>query len=364
MASSARIFNHWGEYEKSIDVTTTPRGWVLNGYGRCDFAIPFGDANLTERLIQFGNFIHIEHRPEEGSSNGRLPNWTGIIVPPRTWNKDAVVVSAVTVEAVFAFRAMPYVKVEGSPDQCFKQIVDYARASTPNTLQIFPGRIDTQYQFGGQVDGRAPAYSDELRTNAYDHIKKMIGLVGMDWDITGEILPESLALQLKANLYARKGRDGLRLTSVNTDEASPLLTEQGTIINQIFAYSQAQTEQTRVMQEIRLQESIDKYGPFQNNVVYIGVTDSGGLLNTAGQTRVNERGDVVRMVKRTALNHEDTFAFLDVGNVCTISDSRVGFNPDGSLGFSATARVLSMDYNDTTDKVALNVELKGATSTR
>jgi hypothetical protein len=128
-------------------------------------------------------------------------------------------------------------------------------------------------------------------------------------------------------------------------------------MNHIFSYNQAQTEQTRIMQEIAIQGSIDKYGPFQTNMILSGVTDAEGMVQRAAQTKANQRGEPVSKVSRTALDVMDTFSRIDSGNICFISDPRAGFNPDGSRGFRSWARILSADYNDLTNKVALNVEL-------
>jgi hypothetical protein len=368
MASKAWFFNHWGELEEGgIPITTTPRSWILNGYGRCDFTIPLSDSFLKEKYIQFGNFIHIKHYPDETGGRsvyGILPDWTGMIVPTRTWNKDAVVVSAVSVEALLAFRAMPFVTVEGTSDTVFRQIIGYANASptvTNSSIPINLGRVDTATSSTSlswsNPELQAVSYSDELRTNAYDHIKKMVERVNMDWDIVGTLTPGSYALKLTANLYQRKGRDGLILTTVNTDEQNTLLTEQGTITNQVFAYNQAQTAETRIMQEVVDTTSMNKYGPFQANMVFTGITSSDTSVRSAGQMRVTTRGEPVKLVSRTALDYLDTFSFIATGNICFVYSPTVGFNPDGSLGFRSWARILSMDFNELTKQVALTVEL-------
>jgi hypothetical protein len=362
MSSRMHIYNHWGELEQTMEVTTTPRGWVLNGYGRCDFAVGLSDANCDERLLRYGNFVLIEHFPNESEERtvyGKLPDWVGMIVPPRTWNKDAVVVSAVSAEALLAFRAMPYAKVEGTVSSCFSAILQYAKDRAPNGLPISIGTVGSPSGGTTTADGTRTAlqYSDELRTNAYDHINKLVKFSGMDWNVTPSVSPSSYALTLKANLYPRLQSAGPALTPQNTDNTDPVMVEQGTIANHIFAYNQANTPLTRIMQEITLQDSIDKYGHFQTNTIYVGVTDSAGLLAAAAQARVNERGEPVKIVKRVALDNLDTFKNLAVGNSCWITDPNVGFNADGTRGFQVYARILSVDYNDMTNKCALNLEL-------
>lgn len=338
-------------------VTTTPRSWVLNGYGRAEFAIPLNDPFCKERYIQYGNLIHIEHFPDENEDRevyGTLPAWSGIILPPRTWNSDAVLVTAYSAEAILAYRAMPYVSVTGTPGEVFRKIIDYSHASFANLAGGVPffiklGRID---------DIPGMTYADELRTNAYDHIQKLIRFTGMDWEVRGRVLPESNALELTVSLYRRKPfSKNLVLTAENTEQANPLMTEQGTITNHVFAYNQAYTPADRTMQEVFFQDSIDKYGPFQSNQTFIGVTDTTSMLTDTARTRIAERGDVKKVVKRVALDYRDTFSNIDTGFIGHVHEPAVGFNSDGSLGFQSYVRIMSVSYNDQTNKADLNVEV-------
>jgi hypothetical protein len=364
MSSKIWFYNHWGELEDGgYPVSTTPRSWVLNGYGRTDFAIGLSDSTLKERYLRVGNFVRIVHYPTEEANRieyGILPEWVGLIIPAQQWNKDALVVSAVSIEALLAYRRVPFMKVEGTPDVVFKKIIQAAQANEEvqnGSIPLTIGQVDTATtnKMLSPNTFQAIMYSDELRTNAYDHIRKLTQTAGVDWDITHAVTPSG-SLTLKANLYARKGFEGLVLAPKNSDDQNPLLTMQGTIINHIFAHNQAQTEATRIMYEAKARESIDKYGPFQSNIVLTGVTDGARLADSA-QSRVYSTSEPVRMVSRTALDFEDTFSYIAPGNTCYVYDPRVGFNPDGSLGFRSWARILSADYNDMTNKCAVHVEL-------
>jgi hypothetical protein len=354
MSSKIWFYNHWGELEDGgFPVSTTPRSWVLNGYGRTDFAIGLSDSTLKERYLRVGNFVRIVHYPTEEANRteyGILPEWVGLIIPAKQWNKDALVVSAVSIEALLAYRAMPFMTLQGTADTAFKQIITHATSNALIQNESIPltfGQVD--------VSPNPTPYSDILRTNAYDHIRKLTQTFGMDWDITHTVTTSG-ALRLQANLYNRKGFEGLILAPKNSDDQNPLLTEQGTIVNHIFAYNQAQTEATRVMNEVKIDDSISKYGPFQSNIVITGVTD-GARLTTAARARAEATSEPVKIVSRTALDFEDTFSYIAPGNTCYVYDPRVGFNPDGSLGFRSWARILSADYNDMTNKCAVHVEL-------
>jgi hypothetical protein len=366
MTSRIYVYNHFRELETTIeDIPTTPRSWVQNGYGRCEFSVPLSDPKCQERYLQFGNFIRVEHIPtqtaDEGDGTGptgKLPDWTGVILPPRTWNDGTVNVTAYSAEAILAYRAMPYVTVTGTPDLVFKEIIGHVQSRNRDLVWNL-----------GQVDTSTLTYSDDLKTNAYDHINKLVKFSGMDWDVTGRPEPESLALAFHVSLRNRINKSdsptrfverqreiGLTLTTENTEMQEPLLTEQGTPTNQIFAYTHAFTEADRAMQEIIYQGSYDDYGPFQINTVYVGQHDIASVAD-ATMARLDERGRPSKLFKRVALDTGDTFSRLRIGALAVVDEPRVGFRPGGGFGFLEIVRIVSMDYNDTTNKVSMNIEV-------
>lgn len=356
MSSRIRIFDHFCHPLVELSgVPTTPRGWILNKFSRCEFSVgynhllPQASQKWNERNFQYGNLIHVEHIPTTDASlakRGKLPDWTGIILPNRDWDLGVGHVTAYSAEAILAFRAMPYVKISGTPKSIFTQILDHAHARAKNII-IQPG----------QLDDLPVTIPDDLKTNAYDHILKLISDSGMDWNVTGQI-DEKNNLQLFANLYARKGiKTNLVLNSTNTELQGPLLSEQGTPANQVFGYSQASTAESRFgpLEGIH-QDALDDYGALQLNQVFIGKHDPQSVARAA-QTSANNRGRPSRMIKRIALDHIKTFDFLDAGNTTVVKDNRVGFHPNGGFGFESTVRILSMDYNDMSNKVPLNIEV-------
>lgn len=351
MTSEIRFFDQTGAFlDVFSDLPTTPRSWVLNAYGRCEFSVPLNHDAAQEKLLRFGNFIHVKHIPT-ADNTGRLPDWTGVILTPRKWDIDAIHVTAYSIEGVLAYRAMPFVdKITGSPDQVFGYIMNYASARLAGkTPPIKPGWLD-------EKEG---LYSDDLRTNAYDHIRKLIQTTGLEWDCHGEVNAGTLTLHTDLR-YPSLTASGLSLTSDNTEEASPLLEEQGTIVNQIFGYSNDQTAADRVMQEIRNNQSIGLYGPWQINQTFIGVHDAAGIFAAANKTG-DINGFAQRVFKRVALDVDDTFSYLRTGALVLVDEPRAGFNVNGGFGFTSLVRILSMDYNDTANKVNLTVEIPPVT---
>jgi hypothetical protein len=349
VSSILRVFDKFCKPLAFLEVPTTTRGWVLNGYGTADFTISTADPKCTETNLQYGNLIHVEHIPSadgQGNTNGKLPDWVGIILPDRDWDDGMIHVKAYSAEAILTFRPMPFVHVSGTPANVFRTILGHANALKGNTIRIQPGYIDDL----------PLTFANDLRLSAYDEIQKLVSDTGMDWNVTSEIDGRG-GLQLYANLYARKGQDvSLTLTNINTELTGSLLREQGTPYNYVYGYAQSPTKEGRYMVEAIHQDALDDYGLFAINQTFTGKHDVISVQNAA-QAQADGRGRPVKLTKRIVLDKGDAFSHLDTGNVIGIKDTRVGFKPGGGFGFEAQARILSLDYNDLSDKCPLNIEI-------
>ena len=354
MASNLRIFDHFAKSLAYLEAPTTPRSWVLNGYGKAEFSL--GLQYLQDRfnpreetIVKYNNLVFITHVPTQdaaGNVNGKLPDWVGIILPDRNWTFRVLGVTAYSAEAILTFRPMPLTAIKGTPGSMFKEMLNYAHA-VADDIVIQPGIIeDIPEQF-----------ADSLVTSAYDHIKKLCMNAGMNFDVTGQIDSRG-NLQLYANLYRRKGADTrLELTQDNTEGGGPLLTEQGTPYNVVYGYTQASTKESRYFAKGVNQASVDKYGVLAKNQTFSGIRDQTALANAA-QTMADALAEPVKMIRRVALDSGDTFDSLAVGNTVGVKDTTVGFKPGGGFGFEARARILSLDYNDlTVGKAPLHLEI-------
>lgn len=352
MSSIFRIFDHHAHSLAYLESPTTPRSWILNGFGKAEFSagLQYLKDKFTpkeETVLQYGNLVFVEHIPSKdaaGTANGKLPDWTGIILPDRNWPDKILNATAYSAEAILTFRPMPLTKIGGTPASMFKQMLEFARTITDDIV-IQPGIIEDVSQ----------TFSDNLATSAYDHIKKLCNNAGMDWDVTGQIDSRG-NLQLYANLYRKKGAiTRLELTRDNVEGSGPLLTEQGTPYNVIYGYSSASTKESRYFAKGINQTSVDKYGVLAANVVFSGITDQTSLANAA-QTAADNSPPLLKL-HRVALDVGKTFDNLAAGNTVTVKDNTVGFKPGGGFGFSASARILSLDYNDLTNNAPLNLEI-------
>ena len=352
MPSNFHIFTHHALPLAQLDAPITPRSWVLNGFGKAEFSV--GTQHILDKwypkeetIFEHNNIVHIEHVPTRdaaGTVNGKLPDWTGIILPDRTWNLGVINMTAYSAEAILTFRPMPLTKISGTPAAMFKQLLGMAQAVT-NDIVIQPGVIE---------EGEG-TFTDDLATSAYVHINKLCQRAGMNWDVTAQVDTKG-KLQLYANLYRFKGSDTrLDLTSDNVENSSPLLSEQGTPYNVINGYSQASTKEGRLFKQGRNEASIAKYGVLAANHTFSGITDSAALK--AAAQAMADASPPVKMVRRVALDVGKTYDNIAHGNIVTVKDTNAGFKAGGGFGFETSARILSLDYNDLTNKAPLNLEI-------
>lgn len=349
MPSRTLLFDHFCKPLTEINVASTPRNYILNGYGRCEFTIATSDPKCKEKYLQYGNLVLIQHLPdnvdEQGYPIGKLPDWCGVILPPRTWDKGMSHVNVYSAEAVLFFRAMPFQAVQGTPSQVFRQILGFAQQATNN--------IVVQQ---GVIEDVSKTYSDELRLSAYDHIQKMQKNTGIDWNVSAEI-NEKGNLELFGNLYEKLGvKTNLTLTDENTELISPSMTEQGTPSNYVIGYSQATTAANRLSAIGIHQGALDDYGMMQMNETYNGIHDVASV-ESAAKARAAYRGRPVKLFRRNALDVRDTFSCLAPGNIVHLKDAESGFAADGGFGTEADCRILSVDYNDLVNKCPLNLEV-------
>src|SRR5690242_20075660 len=129
MPSKTTAFSHFLTPLAELNAPTTPRSWVLNGFGKAQFAMSTSDPKVTEQNLQFGNVLFIEHIPskdENGATNGKLPNWVGMVLPSRSWDLGVNHKDIYTMESYLAYCPMPFVRLQGTPKQMFLEMIKAA----------------------------------------------------------------------------------------------------------------------------------------------------------------------------------------------------------------------------------------------
>lgn len=357
--SKVRVFSPNGIELAEISAGTI-RSWVLNDVGRCTFKINIYDA-LSGGVNQFcnptylgyGNLILIEHKPSvnaDGSTNGVLPPWVGVILPPRSWKYGEVSITAYSAEHLLFFRCTPQPwNVSGTPGSIFQQLIQYANDTSYNP-QNYPIRLGEIY-LGGEITTR------QMKVSAWEEIKALIQASGGEWNVTPYV-DNSNRLSLIANYYLKQGVDvGRAFSNVDIESASPIYIEQGDIFNWIRGYSQYASSGNVNFAAVGDFDLIAQEGLLGSNQSFTGIA---GAYSAVGQEAIKAASAnflaankfPTRTLAPNMLDLGNDFSYVRVGNTWLVQLDTVGFT-QGKLGLSGKVRITAMEYNDMTNQVRL-----------
>jgi hypothetical protein len=349
--SRVRIFDQNGFMVDEIDVATT-RSWVLNGVGRCQFLLNVYDpqtgavnraCNLAD--IGYGRFILVEHSPTinfDGTFNGILPPWVGIILPPLEMSYGKVRVTAYSAEQVLWYRPMPYPfqTISGKAGAVFQQILGFC--NNLGGIPIAPGHIDLS----------KGDHSRTLNLSGLEESQSLAKAAAMDFCVTPSIDING-RLSLIGNWYAKKGVDTNHvLDNTNLEAGDPLYTEQGQIVNWAFGFSEANTTNTRAKGVSVDNASVSACGPLARNVVFTGTkgsTDS--VIQGLTDNFLSVSKNPLRTFAPKVQDVGDAFSFMDTGNTWIVNSDIVGLS-NGGLGLSGLIRITAMEYDDLGNSVS------------
>lgn len=351
--SRIRIFNPLGLLINEIDLPTQ-RSWVLNsqtnGVGRCQFTVNVYDAassngknpkcNISN--FAYGNLILIEHKPSvnaDGSTNGLLPPWVGIIQPPQSWSYGKVSITAYSAEWVLYYRPMGLLQTSGKPGTMVATILNYANNWINNVgpgIAVQPGIIDT--------GGTNVRYTFKL--DGYSEMQNLSRLCSFDWDITPQVSTGG-QLQLFLNWYQHKGIDsGSVISNLNMQNTNPLYSEQGQFFNVILGYTDAVSSGVRQQAISKNADSINANGILATKVVFPGTAGvAQDVLQSMTDAYLAQHQIPTRTFAPTLLDFGNTFSYCECGNTMIVQNDTVGFGPDG-IGINSNVRITAVEYDD------------------
>jgi hypothetical protein len=316
----------------------TERSWVLNGEGLCTLTLAANDAKANESILQYGNFITVEHE--------LLPMWTGVIDTDRSWGAGLLTINAWSVERLFKFRRSPNntTLTADSAGTLYKKLIDVA--NTDEDLRVVYGDI---WRGGSprdqQCDGK----------KIYELIAAISQRTGNDWSVEGAF-DASGRLYFQAGWYEQKGsKQGLQLRegfNITTKEVA--LSEQGEIVNDVMGYGDGSTPETRIFYSEIDALSRGKYGLRQ-----IAKDFNGNKEMTTLQQNVREalaaNKTPVRTISVSAVDEGNTFKALRLGNTLPLYMTSVGFLNSGAVGMNTNVRIVGMRYNEALNEAQLIV---------
>ena len=218
MTSTISIYTADGDYITELN-TSIKRTWERNSYGECEFKLSIYDDNATQQVLQYGNFVLIDH--------DRLPIWAGYIDTPMTWIDGIITVKVYQVENMLDhFVTGQTESVNNTNALVAKFLIE--RYVSPK-IKITFGKIESDELYTTETQYRYNSILECLRNLTTDddfefHLDPKIG--------------EDRKLYFEFSYVRTRGSDTLYefCDGADFDLSSSGFVEQGYIANKIFIY--------------------------------------------------------------------------------------------------------------------------------
>lgn len=326
MAHQITVYNYRGEpltdvrYEINV-------GWTLNRPFAGTMVVPITDdvfLDWQEELIQHGNRVLMQ--------DDDAGWWAGVIDAPRTWSGNNIICSVWSAEYLFKFRRTPDepISMERHAGSWYSTLIDWANA--PEDLLVRAGQI-----WGGGV----PHQRTYTANIIYDCITKLSDATGNDWRVVPQLVNNRL--QFACDWFERMGeyqayplKEGYNMARSSTP-----LKEDGPIYNDIFGFGNLPVWAKNVKGAKTDPDSIGRYGLRQAPLSVD--TNSQTSLDLAVQSELNRRKNTEKKLRPLAINKDNTFKYLGMGDVVPVIYTERGFT-GGKLGMEVYARIVGKDY--------------------
>jgi hypothetical protein len=326
MTARVLVADRVGKILAEIEPELGPVSWRLNGVGKLGFSLSRTDPKATEDNLRFGNRILVQF------DNG-LPNWGGVIDPPRNWDGLHVEVTAYSGEYLLGLRQTDRGRYfsNATVGYIFEKLILEANA-------VFA----TGIMFGSAWTG-GELHSPEL------HFKNLLAFI--QDSLCGRLESADIAIvageiagsiTFTAYLWERRGMDKPGVVLMEGHNlASVKLNEQGPIVNSWDLAGEGTTwGEDRLASHEEDAESIAEYGFRQDSAVYSDTSEQGTLDATA-QNLLAESAQPHNVLTLEAVDLAPAaFAAYDVGDGVRVMLHSYGFG-----GYDHVVRVLTREYD-------------------
>lgn len=337
MAMQVVVGDRSGYLLCELEVEVGSVGWVLNEVGSAKLRIARGAAKATEENLRYGNRLCMRW------DNG-LPNWVGVVDPPRDWQAGLITVTGYSAEYLLGMRMTDRGRyfTDAAVGEIYERLV--SEANDVSSLGISLGSI-----FKGGI-GHYPDY----------HIKNLLGIVReslcgslstYEFDVTGDVVGGRIVMS--ANFYERKGTVKPAVALVEDKNLGTVrLIEQGTIVNQwnLAGAGSGWGADERPYSTAEDATSMSLYGLRQDGQVFSDVSVQATLDEHATTLLANSKYPH-NMLELEALDKAPgAFADYGVGDSVQVLLTSFGFG-----GYDHMVRVRGREYNIATGTCKLAV---------
>lgn len=302
-----------------------PISWRLNRVGKVDFSLAVTDPKSIANYLKFGNRVLIEFE------NG-LPNWGGVIDPPRKWDGSNITCRAYSGAYLFKYRTTDKGRyfAGASAGTIFQTLIQETNAIEDTGVVI--GDIYTSgsghlpsYHYKCLLDIFQKSLTKRLSTSDFDFVPTESG---------GRII-------FTTNFYESKGVDktqwaltqGANLTRIG-------LIEQGPIINSWDVAGEGTNwGSERLTANEQNIDSIALYGLRQDSKVYSDVSYQSTLDDHADNLLAVTKNPYNIFTLSVLDKKPAGFADYDLGDTISLMAPDYGFG-----GIDTTVRILSRSF--------------------
>jgi len=324
-----RIFDRNGfplvEFRTSVE-----RSLVIGGEGRALFSYSSRKTDIVnEKNLQYGNWLLVE--------SDQLPAWVGVIDTPREWSPRVVAVHAYTPEHVFGQRRGPLeIKLTGSPGNVFEDLIGIVNKAEPTVIKtgnIWRSDLDME-----ETINPTPLSEDLQRITERSGEEYTWR---PDTDINGRLIVYAdwtKRLGIDTSVLLHEGKEGGNIEFLND-----VFVEDGDIYNDLLAYGDGMSWQSRPIYIVTDAVSRDKYGLRETSENYTGVSNTNTLF-VNGREALAQSSKTVKTFHVNAINtgrNDSVYKYLGLGNSMTLQLQNMGFSSSG-LGFETTVRVVGI----------------------
>lgn len=319
------IGDRTGRVIAEVEPDVGPVSWRLNNPGRATLTFAKTDPKATEDNLRFGNRVLIQF------ADG-LPDWGGVIDPPRNWTDGSIVVKVYSGEYILGFRQTDRGRYfsGASVGYIYQRLILEANAVVPTGVEI--GSV----WLGGNP--HSPSYHfrniAEICTASLTRRLSTADFV---------VVPALAAgyITFTAYLYERRGVDRTGVVLLESHNLASIgLKEQGPIVNSWDLAGEGSTwGDERLTAHAENAVSIERFGLREDSEICSGVSIQ-TTLDEVAANRLAESAWPRNVLSLVASNLSPAaFADYDVGDSVRALLHSYGFG-----GYDHMVRVLTREY--------------------
>ncbi len=326
--TTARVLvaDRTGRILAEVEPQVGPLSWRLNGVGKATLTFAKSDPKASEDYLQFGNRVLIQF------ANG-LPDWGGVIDPPRNWTESSIRVTAYSGEYLLGWRQTDRGRYFDSATvgYIFQQLIAEANAVAASGVTV------------GTVWDAGSAHSPEYHfANLLKVIRESLTARLSGGDFAVLAAEAGGYVTFTAHFYERRGADKPGVVLLEDHNlAEVTLSEQGPIVNSWVTVGQGTTwGEERPLGQAQDADSIAAYGLRQDSEMHADTSAQATLDETAANLLAESaRPRNVLTLAATDLAPA-RFAAYDLGDALRVLLHSYGFG-----GYDGLVRVLAREYD-------------------